>query len=361
MTLLEPLVGKCRMHLFVTRTDLPDAQFIRKTKLPAPRRPVFLSSFLFTFLATLSYSALYRRAPGLRIGTEGAFPFCDISYAHSCHSVLLFRYRQFVGGGRLRHAARIVSHIWGAVAERAAFRSAKTIVVPSQGLARELQSAYPKLVRGKIHVIPNPVDTEAFPRPSNFDPGEAKARQGIPASAFVLSFCALGNFELKGLRLVLEALAALDGTVAHLIVIGGRSSEIRDYESIAGNRVHFVGFQTDIRPYLWSSDAFVFPSAHETFPLVCLQAAAAGLPLITTRLHGVEEFMVDGETGWIVERNALSIQSAIQEAAADRARTAAMGSSAKERVQMYSKQQFRSRWMELLGHAIGVPGLPNRP
>ncbi len=106
--------------------------------------------------------------------------------------------------------------------------------------------------------------------------------------------------------------------------------------------------------------AFVFPSVYETFPLVCLQAAAAGLPLITTRLYGVEEFMLDGATGWIVERSSCSIGSAIRSAASDRQRTAQMGREARERVEMYSNDRFRARWSALLEEEFEVLKLRDR-
>jgi glycosyltransferase involved in cell wall biosynthesis len=97
-----------------------------------------------------------------------------------------------------------------------------------------------------------------------------------------------------------------------------------------------------------ASDAFVFPSAYEVFPLVCLQAAAAGLPLLVTRLYGVEEFMRDGETGWVIERTVESIAAAIVQAASDRPRLRAMGLEARKQVEQYSETEFRRRWRELL-------------
>ena len=352
LTMLQPLVEKCAIHLFITRTDLPDAKLMRKIRIPTPRRPVFVSAFLFTFLSVCAY--VFRRRPkGLRISTEGAFPFCDVCYAHSCHHVLLFRYRHHLGGGRLRRVARILTHTWGAITERMAFRYARTIVVPSQGLARDLRCAYPKLVEGKIQTISNPVDTEAFRKPLSFSHSQTRGQIGISGDAFVLSFCALGNFERKGLPLLLDALAKSKHTRVELIVIGGLPADVREYRAVSeqlgvNRRVHFVGLQNDIRAYLWSSDTFAFPSLHETFPLVCLQAAAAGLPLITTNLHGVEEFMIHGETGWIIDRAVSSVQSAIEDAASNRERTAQMGRAANARVQMYSQKRFQQRWMELL-------------
>jgi glycosyltransferase involved in cell wall biosynthesis len=62
----------------------------------------------------------------------------------------------------------------------------------------------------------------------------------------------------------------------------------------------------------------------------------------------VEEFMRDGETGWVVERTVESIASAIVQAASDRPRLRAMGLQARKQVEQYSATEFRRRWRELL-------------
>jgi glycosyltransferase involved in cell wall biosynthesis len=244
-------------------------------------------------------------------------------------------------------------HIWGSFTERMAFKRAKTVVVPSEGLAYELQTAYPELVAGKIVIIPNPVDTERFQKPEDFRGDALRLELGCTANDFLLCFCALGNFERKGLRQALEALVELGASRARLVVVGGGVGEIREFQRICsharvGPRVRFVGMQRDIRPYLWCADAFLFPSSYEAFPLVGLQAAAAGLPLISTRVYGIDEFMIDGKTGWIVERNAKAIAFAIAQALHGRAQVRAMGQTARQRSLEYSDEQFCARWRALL-------------
>lgn len=62
-----------------------------------------------------------------------------------------------------------------------------------------------------------------------------------------------------------------------------------------------VGFQTDIRPYLASSDCFVLPTYREGFPNVVLQACSMKLPCVVTNINGCNEIIQDGYNGLIVE------------------------------------------------------------
>lgn len=327
-----------QLELFTTQTDVEPEEGIRIHYLPVPLKPVFLQSILFTITSIIAVTLI----PGkrLRLGTQGGFPLCDISYAHCCHRLFLTQYRDHISGGLFTRAARFMNHYWSAAMETMAFKRAKLIVVPSAGLAKELTQAYGPVVATKLRIIPNPVGCEKF-APKEWDPSPRP---------FTFAFCALGNFEWKGLRLIIESLA--NCIPAQLTVIGGSNAEIERYRKLS-DRVSFVGTQNDIRPYLWNSDVFVFPSVYETFPLVCLQAAAAGLPLITTNLYGLEELLQPGVSGWRVERTVEAITAAMRAAMADPRRTSEMGLNAKVLARKYDEAAFQQRWLEVLAQEIG--------
>jgi glycosyltransferase involved in cell wall biosynthesis len=361
LKVIQDNLARYPLHVFYNRLDLSKNDIPRRTRIPLPGGPVILRSVLFTLFAGLAYRFKLGGAPTFRIAAQGVFPFCQISYAQFCHRIFLRDHRANMGGSPARLAARYMIHTWGSLTERMAFKRAKAIVVPSEGLAYELQAAYPERVAGKITVIPNPVDTARFRKPDNFPSDALRLDLGCTAKDFLLCFCALGNFERKGLRYAIEALAELGASKARLVVVGGSRGEIHEYEKVCseakvGGRVRFVGMQQDIRPYLWCSEAFLFPSSYEAFPLVTLQAAAAGLPLIATRVYGVEEFMIEGKTGWIVERDAKAIAFAIAQGLQNRPHVAAMGQAARQRSLEYDEQAFRSRWGKLLEKAWAEEG-----
>jgi UDP-glucose:(heptosyl)LPS alpha-1,3-glucosyltransferase len=109
-----------------------------------------------------------------------------------------------------------------------------------------------------------------------------------------------------------------------------------------------VGFQANVQPYFWTSDLLVHPSAYETFCLSVFQAAAAGLPIVATRLYGVEEFLQDGVNGYLVEREVNALTQLLERALSDKAKLAAMGTVARNLVRNYDVVSFVARWQSIL-------------
>lgn len=64
--------------------------------------------------------------------------------------------------------------------------------------------------------------------------------------------------------------------------------------------IRFMGFQSDVRPFLVASDALVLTSYREGFPNVVLQAGAMGLPSIVTDINGSNEIILLNENGVII-------------------------------------------------------------
>lgn len=62
----------------------------------------------------------------------------------------------------------------------------------------------------------------------------------------------------------------------------------------------YMGYQSDVRPFLVASDALVFPSYREGFPNVVIQAGAMGLPAIVTDINGCNEIVLPDLNGVII-------------------------------------------------------------
>lgn len=328
---------------------------LRWLRMPLPARPLVIRYAAFLVAAPLVLA--WHRLRGLPRAdwvqtTQGQYAGADIAYAHYCHRGYLQGAWQASPVRGWRRWLRLANHRFNAWCEARAFRRARCIVVPSKGLARELAAVYPEAA-AKLHTLPNPISLERFGRPGGFDRTAFRARHGLPADAVVFAFVALGDFARKGMGLILPALASLRDRGAWLLVVGGRPGEIESTRAEAerlgvADRVVFAGMQSEVAPFLWASDALAFPSAYEIFSLVTLQAAAAGLPLIVSRgLHGAEEVLVDGETGFAVEREAAAVAAAMRTIAEDPAAAAAMGRRAAALVQRYATPAFVARWRGL--------------
>lgn len=66
--------------------------------------------------------------------------------------------------------------------------------------------------------------------------------------------------------------------------------------------INFYGYQQDVKPFVKQSNCFVLPSWHEGMANTNLECGAMGRPIITSNIHGCLEAVVDGKTGYLVEK-----------------------------------------------------------
>lgn len=359
-TILCGLSSQIPVSLFSAVWDAgAAAPWVSYFEVPAPQRPVAWRYMVFHARVAWRLAAWLRgQRPGnvLVQATQGQWVGAHIVYAHFCHGAYLPTLWRQAKWGSARFWMRVITHAFNAWRERLAFERAQVIVAPSLGLKRELMEHY-GIDATRIEVLANPVDLDRFKRPAGFDRERLRAQYGVKPDQILMAFMALGDFERKGLGLVLQGMAACTAGQRQrlsLLVIGGQADEIDAFTAQAqslgvGDRVQFVGMQEDVRPFLWSADVFAFPSAYEIFSLAILQAAAAGLPVLVSQgLYGAEEFVEPGRNGWVIPRTAQGVTAAMQEMsqlAPTHMRD--LGAQACESVQQYSKEAFLQRWLGL--------------
>lgn len=178
-------------------------------------------------------------------------------------------------------------------------------VICNSTMVRDEMKTYYGVPDEKLVVIENGVDLESFhPRLA----GEWRERQrralALPAQAPVFLFVGSG-FERKGVPQLLGAFRRMTNTQAHLIVVGG-DKHLNRYKKQAadaglGERVHFAGPQSDVRPYYGMADAFVLPTRYDPMPNAALEAMACGLPIVTSTTCGIASRVVAGKNGFVCD------------------------------------------------------------
>ncbi len=191
--------------------------------------------------------------------------------------------------------------------ERRYYRAeATTWVIANSRLNRDGILAYYPLPRSRICVVYNGVDSERF-APENATRFRVEVRRTLELTDEDLGLLFVGtNFSRKGLDLLLEALilAGEAGNRFRLIILGGRASP-RWRRRVAAigltGRVRFVDSVADPERYYGAADIFVLPTHFDPFANATLEAMAAGLPVVTTRMNGVAEILTPGTDGYVLD------------------------------------------------------------
>lgn len=167
------------------------------------------------------------------------------------------------------------------------------ITVNSQATWRDYQ-AYPERYRSRIAYVPHGFSDKT----TSVSRNEARAAFGLPVDARVIGTVARLH-PLKRIDLAIRTLPHLPGV--HLAVAGQGPDHDRllavAAETGVSDRLHFAGEIPPARvgTFLASLDAFVFPSEAETFGLAAVEAAQAGIPVVSNDMPVMREVLqVDG-------------------------------------------------------------------
>lgn len=271
-------------------------------RISVPRRPVPLRLLLFA-RAVREWAADHpawllfslERVPGAEVYRAG----------DGVHAEWLLRKRPLRPGSwpldYLRPLNRVYLHL-----ERAMFAApALRLVIANSSLGREEIVRRFGLPPEKIRVVHNGIDVARFPLDRKADArARLRKRFGIPDGETVFLFVGSG-FARKGVGTIARAarLLAGRGCGAFRVVLAGKgdpSAYVRSAGPASG-RLLFTGPVAGADDLFLGADAFVFPTVYEPFSNACLEAMAAGLPVVTTTVNGVSELLREGETGFLLE------------------------------------------------------------
>ncbi|MFP4475054.1 MAG: glycosyltransferase family 4 protein [Desulfatibacillaceae bacterium] len=186
----------------------------------------------------------------------------------------------------------------------------------------------------RISVIHSGVDLA--PYLSGGDKGRARQLLGIPEESLVVG-CVGWLMHVKGPDLLLDAASELCEAEprARLVFVGDgpmrRRLEARALQHGIGDRIVFAGWREDVPDILPAFDVLALPSRNEGMGRVLVEAMASGLPVVATRVGGVPDLVVKGETGVLVPpENPQALAKALLHLLRDREAAAAMGQRGRE-------------------------------
>jgi len=186
--------------------------------------------------------------------------------------------------------------------------------------------------------VPNGVDHNVFNLTvrRRFRSSRREALQA-GSDEFIILFAG-GLWFDKGLPLVIDALAMMQSP-AKLVVVGRGDQEffarLAEQRGVA-NRVLFTGVTDRIAEYYAAADCLVMPARGEAFGLVVAEAAACGLPLVTTDVGAADELVEDGVSGFRVEQNPAQIADRLDKLASSAQLRQQMGQAAHQKAQLLS-------------------------
>lgn len=350
---LAELVRRARREVdfVVVSPTLPDdlRREVEWVRVRTPPRPYVLRFLVFFVVAGLR---LRRIRSDLRQSEGAIVPNrVDVVTVQFCHAGYVEATGSLAPSGAplLRRANTAISRLLSLLAERWCYRPGRlrAFAAASADIGRELATHYSAV---PVVVTPNGVDMRRF-RPDAGVRAAVRAANGIAADDVVAVFVG-GDWDRKGLAVVIAALdeAARAGSDVFLWVVGDGDEDRFTAEARrcgVDERVRFFGFCVDSERFCQAADVFVLPTLYEAHPLSPHEAAACGLPVVVTRVNGVEELIGDDEAGLIVDRTPAAVGAALVRLASDPARRAHQGKRAAERAAAFTWQRASDAYLEL--------------
>ena len=133
------------------------------------------------------------------------------------------------------------------------------------------------------------------------DRNEVRKSMSVPEDCILL--LSVGELNAnKNHQVVVKALARLNNKNVHYAIagLGNQKEKLLNLARILGveKQLHLLGYRTDVPAIAKSSDIFCFPSHREGLGLSALEAMSCGLPLITSNVHGINDYSQDNVTGY---------------------------------------------------------------
>jgi starch synthase len=253
--------------------------------------------------------------------------------------------------------------------ERTSIEAADAVIAVSGGVRKDVLECYPGVPPARVHVIHNGIDADIYrPHPSE----DALRALGVDPTTPYAFFNGRITRQ-KGLPLLLEAALEIDRR--YQIVLAASSPDTpeigAEVDALAervraerGNLVWIDRFisRDDLIHLHTHATVFVCPSVYEPFGLVICEAMACETAVVASRVGGIPEIVVEGETGFLVDYDAADPRSfvtalaeKVKQVLGDPKLAARMGKAGRKRVvEHFGWPAVASRTVELYETLTGT-------
>lgn len=153
-----------------------------------------------------------------------------------------------------------------------------------------------------------------LPAPAPIAQSEARKNIGLDESAIYCTFVGrLTHIKRPDRLLDVAAACVARGLELHFLIAGeGELFEESKARAITEKLpVTFLGWRTDIDQLFAASDIAILTSDNEGIPLTLIQAAFAGIPIVSTAVGSISDIVIDGETGFLTSSQPGAMASAL--------------------------------------------------
>jgi starch synthase len=254
--------------------------------------------------------------------------------AHSLEPLRPWKAEQLGGGYRLSS--------W---AERISYENADAVIAVSTGMATDILACYPRIDPARVHIIANGIDTDMYaPVPER----DVLDRYGIDTGAPIVLFVGRITRQKGVAHLVAAARDFAPGLQLLLCAGSPDTPELAAEISAAVTQlqasrdgvfwIQEMLPRPELMQLLSAADIFICPSIYEPQGIVNLEAMACETAVVASRVGGIPDVVLDGETGVLVDYDAnrpgefeAGLAEAVNALAADPDRANAMGLAGRER------------------------------
>ncbi|MDQ1299435.1 MAG: dTDP-glucose 4,6-dehydratase [Patescibacteria group bacterium] len=249
---------------------------------------------------------------------------------------------------------------WQRFVDRLLLPRAFTVVADSKAVV-DFVSSTEGIAPENFTIIYNGVDLDAVRSSKELyarDRASIRAEYDIPSDAFVI-FTASRLVHQKNHHLMLEGFAKVrDREKTYLVIAGGgkyaEELKVLAEERNISDRVLFLGEQKNLHRLYATADMFLLTSRHEGFCIAAMEGLAFGLPLVSTRVAGVSEYLRDGENGFFIEATpediAAKIERVVDFSSEERS---GFSRAAEETAENYSLAKYADEFTSLLKRIVG--------